>query len=295
MVRKTRVIVTGLSGLIGQRFQQLYGDKCELVNVDLTTGIDITNVESVKKILGESRAEVVLHLAAFTDVAAAHGQHDNKKGLCYRINVDCTHNVAQYSNQFDKFLIHVSTDFIFSGKKDRPYTEDDSPDPVDWYGTTKFLAEQEVQKAGENHTILLLAFPYQAKPVRPDLVSKIAEQLKTGTLPPQFGDNFITPTFVDDLCAVFNYCINQRSKGIYHAVGSSWHSSYEVASMVKERFHLSGEIKKASIVEFVRTTGRPFPHKLRLSNEKLKRDFQLSMRTFNDGLTEVFQQQSISD
>lgn len=284
---KVQVIATGLSGLIGTRFQQLFHDTYNFLNLDLTTGIDITNPLAVEKAIGESRGEVVLHLAAYTNVAEANKQKDDKTGVCYQINVAGTKNVAQSCLRFDKYLIHISTDFVFDGTKESPYTEADSPHPIDWYGITKLLAEQEVQKGGDNHVILRLAFPYQQHPIRPDLVNKLITQLKDKTLPPQFTDNFITPTFVDDVCQVFDYCITHRPTGIYHTTGSSWHSSYEIAQMVKETFKLDGEINQTTVAAFTQSTGRPFPKNLKMDNKKIEKGLGLSLKSFAQGLENV--------
>ena len=287
MPNQISIIATGLSGLIGSRFQQLLQDKYSFTNLDITTGVDITNEVAVKKAIGESGGDVVLHLAAYTDVAKAHQQNGDKNGLCYKVNVVGTRNVAQYCSRFGKYLVHISTDFVFDGKKSESYTEEDSPRPIDWYGTTKFLAEQEVQKAGDNHVILRIAFPYQKTPIRPDLVSKIINQFTENTLPPQFADNAITPTFVDDLSQIFDYCITHKPKGLYHATGSSWHSSYEIAQIVKETFNLNGEIKKTTVDAFTQSTGRPFPKSLKMNNQKLTQAFSISLKTFPQGLEQI--------
>ena len=287
-----KMIVTGLSGLVGTRLRQMFEDKYNFVNVDLATGVDITDISSVKKALEESGGDALVHLAAFTDVAGAHQQVGDKNGVCYKVNVNGTRNVAQCCKEMGVYMVQVSTDYVFDGKKDGPYVETDSPKPVDWYGQTKWWAEQEVEKVGGEHTILRLAFPYLANPMRPDLLVKIVDQIENNNLPPQFADNMVTPTFVDDFCKAIDAVLTKRPGGVFHATGSSWHSAYEIATMIKKAFGLGGNIEKGSQVEFSRRTGRPLPQKLMISNQKLASELGLKMKTFSEGLAKVKSQLS---
>ena len=135
-----------------------------------------------------------------------------------------------------------------------------------------------------------LAFPYQAKPSRPDLIAKIREGMHTGQLYPMFTDHIITPTFVDDVATIFDYCVTQRPHGLYHMVGSSSHSDYEIAMMVKETFGYTMEVKEGSLAAYIESSKRPYQRTMKISNQKLKRDFGITMRTLNEGLAEMKKQ-----
>ena len=167
-----QVLVTGLAGMVGTRFEQLYGGKYELMSLDLASGVDITKREQVNQVISQSAAATVIHLAAYTNVSAAYEQQGDLDGACYKVNVLGTQNVAQACKNNGKYLIHVSTDFVFDGTKQSAYTEEDLPHPIEWYGETKYLAEKEVQNILDNWVILRLAYPYQAMPVRPDFLAK---------------------------------------------------------------------------------------------------------------------------
>jgi dTDP-4-dehydrorhamnose reductase len=284
------IIGTGLSGMVGTRFQELYGDRYIFSNLDLTTGVDITDRNQVERAIAESNAQVVVHLAAFTNVSAAHLEEGNTEGTCYRVNVGGTENIALAAAKHDKYLIHISTDFVFDGTKQDPYTEEDTPNPIEWYGQTKLWAEEAVVKAGGKHVILRLAYPYQAKPMRPDFLETIRQKLTDNTLPPAFTNHSITPTFVDDLVAVFDYSITNQPTGLYHALGSSWHTDYEIALLVKELFHLPGDVKEGDVDAYIKTVNRPYQKTMKVSNQKLRRDFKLEMKTLPQGLEEIVRQ-----
>lgn len=274
MSDKPTLIVTGLSGMIGDRFRELYGHKFDFHNIDLTEGVDITDKQAVLDSVQESAGDVILHLAAYTDVDQAYVQKDDESGPAYQVNVVGTQNIVAAAQQYNKFLIHVSTDYVFSGKKNKPYTEDDRPEPIEWYGQTKLLAEQTVQDGLDHYSILRTSFPFRSNyPQKKDLVRKIIDGLQQNSLPPMFTDNFITPTFVDDLCKVFFMFTLKRPRGVWHATGSSHVSSYELAEKVKEVFELSGKIEKGSLEEYLKKAdSRPRQKSLKMSNAKLQEE-----------------------
>jgi len=282
-----QILVTGLSGMVGSRFEALYGHKYDFFNLDITKGIDITNADHVNQVFEETGSKIIIHLAAFTNVTAAHEQVNDKSGSCYQVNVIGTKTIAEAAAKHEAHIIHISTDYVFDGIKLEPYTEEDSPHPIEWYGQTKLWAEEEVKKAGASHTILRLAFPYQAKPSRPDFLGKIRENLSNNTLPPAFADHYLTPTFVDDAALTFDYCINQRPTGLYHMVGSTWATDYEIAGLVKQIFELPGEVKPGSLTEYLKSNPRPYQKTMKVSNQKLVREFGIKMTTLEEGLTAV--------
>lgn len=285
---KTPYIVTGLSGLIGSKLANQYKDHFSFENIDLSTGIDITDKDAVSDAIAKSSAPGILHLAAFTDVTIAHEQYGDTEGLCYQINVIGTQNVAQAAKDSGKHVVYVSTDFVFDGKKDGPYTEEDVPDPIEWYGQTKFLGEQAITENLDNYTIIRLASPYTGHPVRPDFVALIIEGIRSGNLYPQFTDKYITPTYIEDLISIFAHAIKHQPQGVYHAVGSSWHTNYEAASMINETCKLGGTIKAGSLEAYLKTAKRPYQQSLKLSNAKLVKEFGIKPKTFQEGLNEIF-------
>ncbi len=287
VIDRAALLVTGLSGLVGSRFKQLYGSEFEMQNLDLSEGVDITNAKQVEKIFASSKANSVVHLAAFTNVSAAHEQNGDITGLCYKINVEGTKIIARAAQKYHKYLVHISTDYVFDGTKNEPYTENDVPHPIEWYGMTKLMAEDVVSKTLTDFVIFRLAFPYQAKPMRPDFLAQMMDKMNAGTLPPLFTDHVLTPTFVDDVAHVLAKALLNRPQGIYHMVGSSSHSDYEIGNFVKDIMGINAEIVAGTLNEYLITHPRPYQRTMRVSNAKLKRDLDVPMHSFADGLQVV--------
>jgi len=286
---KLQILGTGLSGLVGSRIVELLGDKYEFVNLDLTSGVDITKPEEIEQKISSSKSKHLIHLAAFTDVSKAWDQrNEGEESLCYKVNVVGTKNIAQACKKHNKYLIHFSTDFVFDGDKTSPYIEEDKHHPIEWYGQTKLWAEEEVKKSGCYYTILRIAFPFKKKEsplnLEPnpklDLVRKIKSKLQEGEELKIFFDQIITPVFIDDIAKVVDYCIQNNPIGTYHCVGPTSISPYDLASIVAEKFNLDKTlIKKTSIKEANQPGLRPRQVYMGLSNKKLEKDFGIKMKT----------------
>jgi dTDP-4-dehydrorhamnose reductase len=220
---------------------------------------------------GHRRAIALAHLAAFTDVSAAFAQTGDESGLCHRINVGGTRNVAAACAAAGIHLIHVSTDFVFDGAKGAPYVETDAPNPIEWYGRTKLMAEEAVREGDAAHTIVRIAFPYVAGPApKDDLVRTFLKKLRAGRKLKLFTDQLTTPTFADDIARGLALLARERPAGeLFHIVGSSGVSPFELGRKICEVFALDPElVQPGSLTEYLKTDPRPRQRDIRLSNVK---------------------------
>lgn len=280
------ILMTGASGLVGSRFVEMFGDEYEVGNLDLTTGVDILNEQSVRDYITAHKASALVHLAAFTDTQAAFAQTGDKSGSCYRVNVEGTRIIAKVCQDFGIHLIHISTDFVFDGSKKELYVESDERHPLEWYGQTKAMAEEEVEKSGATYSIVRIAYPYRAHFAgKPDIITKIKNGLQASSLPPQFTDTTLTPTFVDDIMYVLKAIAENNKTGIYHAVGSSVLSPYDLAVAVAERFGFDKSlVQKGSLTNYLEHSPRPFSRYSGISNAKATRELGVKFATIQEGL-----------
>lgn len=287
-----KIIGTGLTGLVGSRLTELNPD-IEFVNVSIESGVNILDQIALEKVFSDNPdADLVLHLAAFTDTNAAWDQKGDQSGLCYQLNVVGTHNIVNLCQKYGKYLIHISTDYVFDGQKLGPYTEDDATSAIEWYGETKALAEKVVTDSGINAAIVRLAFPYRAKfDTKIDIIRKIKAKIENGDTLNLFDDQITTPTFIDDIANGLKTLFEKKPTGIYHLVGSSSQSPYVMAKTIAEVFSLdSSKIVATKLSDYLKTEGaRPFAPNAALSNEKIK-TLGITMRTLREGLEEMKRQ-----
>lgn len=288
-IMKIPVLVTGMSGLVGTRIKDLLSSEFEFTDLSLATGVNIVNFEEVEKRLRESDAKTVIHMAAKTDVDACEDDKIlGEDGDAWQINVLGTDNIVRASENTNKRLIYISTDFVFDGTKDY-YTENDIPNPVNWYGRTKYEAEEIVMKSKVGSVILRLAYPYRSYfQERSDFVRRIIAKAKDAGEVEGLEDHIFTPTFIDDIAKALQIFLNRDVSGTYHVVGSL---SLPVIDAVKEilsTFGLDAKVKNVKRSEYFRDRAyRPF--KLALKNDKIKR-LDVEMKRFDEGLLEVKKQ-----
>lgn len=293
-----KIIGTGLSGLVGSRIVGLLGSKYQFIDFSLDSGVNITDFNKLKSNFEKHKdAKFLLHLAAFTNVDAAHRQNRNKKGLCYTINVLGTKNLVNLCGATSIHLIHISTDFIFNGKNPPAggYTEEDKPEPIEWYGKTKLLAEDEVRRSTCPWTILRLAFPFKTepskierKPAKLDLVRKIKIALEKDKEVKVFTDQIITPTFIDDFAQIVDKVIEKKATGIFNSVGSSFVSPFSLAQKIAQAFDLPKKLIKPSLLsEFLKTTNRPRQQFMAFSNQKVKDELQVFPKIIDKALKKI--------
>lgn len=283
MPTKSPILGTGLSGLVGSKLTSLFTDSYSFDNLDISDPnrpVDITNVAQVEEVVANSPAKFLIHMAAFTDVTKAWEQTGNKNGLCYKVNVLGTENIARACEKFNKHLIHISTAYVFDGNKSSPYTEEDLTSPIEWYGQTKAEAEKIVQKLTTPWTILRIDQPFRSDELsRPDVVGRILAKLKDNSLPPQFTDHSYGPTYIDDLAKIIDWVIRTNTTGLFNATSNESWTDYEFARTIAKLSKLDEQlVKPGSLAEYLKTTTRPYQKNTVLNSSKLlnKLDFELN-------------------
>jgi len=281
-----RILGTGLTGLVGSRLVELLSTKYEFENISRSTGVDIEDKKSVLAKISTSDAPVVLHLAAKANVDGCETDKPlGQNGEAWKINVEGTRNVANACSETNKKLIYISTDFVFDGTKE-VYSEDDVPNPVNWYAQTKFEGEKIVRDLKTPWIIARIAYPYRAEFVKSDFFRAIFNRLKSGQEVMAVTDHIFNPTFIDNIALALDALIETNSQGIFHVVGSQSLTPFAAANLIADEFNLD----KSRITETTRAVFfdnralRPF--QLSLKNDKITK-LGVSMKSFEDGLGEI--------
>ncbi len=293
---KEKILGTGLSGLVGSRVVELNPD-LNFIDASLESGINILDKKQLEQFFKDNpQAFALIHFAAFTDTNAAWNQKGDKDGLCYQLNVNGTQNIVDLCKKYDKYLIYISTDFVFDGTKKTKYTEEDFPHPIDWYGQTKYLAEKLILDSSLPASIVRIAFPYRSSSnSKVDFVRKIINKLQNNETVTMFNDQKTTPTFIDDIGLGLRFFIDKKPKGLYHLVGPISQSPYDTAKNIAQVFDLNADlIKISSLEDYLRTpSARPYAKNLSLSNQKFTSESGFSLRDPISGFEELKRQLSL--
>lgn len=279
---KTAILVTGLNGLVGTRFKKDYSDQYDFETLDIrnpNNPVDITNYHDVIKTFKTSPAQIVIHLAAFTDVTKAHEEQNNRNGLVYKVNVTGTSNIVKACQETNKYLIHISTAYVFDGQKEGFYTEDDAPHPIEWYGQTKYEAEEVVLNSSIKSVILRIDQPFRSdKFEKLDVAHKIIKNIQAKNLFPQFTNHYFGPTYLNDFSKILDFFIRTKLTGLYHASSGEKWTDFDFSTQINQTLKLGGEIKSGDLAQFLKSCLRPYQKNTAMNNDKLKSilDFDLT-------------------
>ena len=304
-----KIIGTGLTGLVGSRFVELLENAYEFEHINLDNGINILDKEAAFNAISSSSASLILHMAAKTNVDGCEldkkrdkeilslkNQKDQEEAwkneqTAWAVNVFGTQNIVEACWKTNKKIVYISTDFVFNGQK-KFYTEEDKPDPINWYAKTKYEGEKAVQESGVDFIIARPAYPYRTFFKRSDFVRGLIDKLQKNAKLDMVTDHIMVPTFIDDLVNALDVLIQRDEKGIFHIVGSQSITPYTAALKIAETFDLeASSISKTTRREyFAGKAARPFC--LNLKNDKIGK-LGVEMSTFDKGLLEIKNQMDI--
>lgn len=247
---KTRILLIGSNGMLGQRlsatFQKFENIELMCVSAEEQSSIpnvqykqlDITQKNHVREIILNFFPDYVINTAAFTNV----DKSETERETAWKVNVNGVENIALYSWTVDAHLIHISTDYIFDGKAG-PYTENDKPNPIGYYGRSKLAAENSIRTSGVRFTIVRTNILYgPVKYGRPDFVKWVIDSLSGGNNIRIVTDQIGNPTYIDDLVDALNKIIEFKKEGIYNIGGMEFLSRFDFTTRIAKFFDLNEEL-----------------------------------------------------
>ena len=242
-----RVLVTGANGQLGLALQEAAKDSnLDLVFMDKNT-LDITDTEAINEVFATQSFDVCINTAAYTHVDGA----ETNKALAYAINATAVETLAKVCKQQQCWLIHISTDYVFDGTSDRPYTQADTPNPLNIYGASKLAGEQAIQAVGGTYSIVRTSWLYSQ--YGNNFYTKLQAQLDAGKTLRVTSDQHGCPTRAEDLAAhLLTGITNQElSKGISHYCGNEIMTWLEFARSLFKN-HIIYEAKSISPNKIIR-------------------------------------------
>ncbi len=267
-----KVLVTGANGQLGfDVVKRLESEGIEFLGTDRES-LDITNEEQVTRVISDYNPDVVVHCAAYTTVDKA----EDEKELCYMVNVLGTRYIAKACKDINAKMLYISTDYVFDGEGDQPFEVTDKPNPINYYGQTKYEGELEVQKLVVKYFIVRISWVFGSNGT-----NFVKTMLKLGKERDEISvvaDQVGSPTYTYDLAMLLVDMINTERYGIFHATNEGYCSWYEFAC---EIFRQAGiDVKVNPIMTEDYPTKAKRPKNSRLSKIELNRVFHLKLPTW---------------
>jgi len=251
-----KVFVAGSDGMLASDLIPVLERSHCVIKGDLPD-FDVTYADSVSIRLHEVRPDAVINCAAYTAVDKAEEESD----LAYAVNCKGVENLANACRQSGSRLIHISTDYVFDGKANRPYHEDDAPNPQNVYGKSKLAGEERIKEIMEDYLIVRTSWLYGRHGGNfVNTISSLAKERKALSV---VFDQAGSPTYTKDLSVAIKKLLEKSASGIYHFSNEGVCSWYDFACEIVRQMEINNipfQVRKISPVlsgEFPKPAARP--------------------------------------
>ena len=276
-----KVLVTGVNGQLGYDVvKELEKRRHEAIGVDREE-MDLTSTEQIKECIENINPEAIIHCAAYTAVDKAEDEED----LCRRVNATATKDIAECAKELDIPMIYISTDYVFDGTKEGEYTEEDTPNPINVYGKTKYEGELYVQKLLDKYYIVRISWVFGENGNNfIDTMLRLSKERDSLNV---INDQVGSPTYTKDVSRLLVDMIETDKYGIYHATNGGYCTWYEFAKEIFRIANIDIEVNPINTSEYPTKAARPLNSKV--SKDKLKTNRFMSLRSWKDSLNDYIE------
>lgn len=282
-----KILITGKNGQVGWELQRTLAPLGEVVAVD-RQALDLANPDAIRTLIRAVKPDLIVNPAAYTAVDKAESEPE----AAMAVNGMAPGIMAEEAKKLGAAMIHYSTDYVFDGSKAAPYTETDSPCPINVYGRTKLAGEQAIQAAGIPHLILRTSWVYgtRGKNFLLTILRLAGEREELKIVDDQIG----APTACRMIAEATAQILAQTRgnlgdvSGLYHLTAAgqtSWHGF--TAAILETRSRLMGAAspRLSPIPTSAYPLPAPRPHYSVMSNERLQHTFGVAIPAWQNGLS----------
>ncbi len=250
MTEKTeKIIILGGRGMLGSEVAKVcLSHGLDTVVLDLPD-FDITNERHLTDAVGQAGA--VINCAAYTNVEKA----ENEANLTYRVNAEAVGRLGIIAKKTGSWVLHVSTDFVFDGRCNRPYTETDMPNPINIYGKSKLDGEELLIKSGCRYCIIRTEWTYGIG--GNNFVTKLLSLVRDGKKLRVVDDQVGSATATVEVAKVICRLLAERIEGMFHFASAGYASRFEIAKFISKTLGISVDLSRCKSCDYVSVATRP--------------------------------------
>ena len=285
--KNNKMIITGISGLLGNNLAVYFRSKYEILglyhnNPVSISGIrtelcDISNLDSVGKIVEEFAPSIIIHCASLTNV----DECETNREFTREVNVVGTGNLVKSTTGKNIRLVYISTDSVYDGEKG-DYSEIDSTNPLNYYGITKLLGEEEVAKHDSSIVLRTNIFGWNIQDKK-SIGEWVLGELQAGRSINGFNDAYFSSVYTMELARIIDIAIQKNVRGIYNCGCVDSCSKYEFALKIADCFGYSRTLVSPVSIEkhsFAAKRGK----KMSLNVQKLQTDLAYRLPTIDQSI-----------
>jgi dTDP-4-dehydrorhamnose reductase len=268
-------LIIGADGMLGGELFRTFKEK-DICMGSTIQELDITDYDRTIETIKRLEPQVVINVAAFTMVDLC----EQEKEKAFAVNAQGAKNVAIGCRDIGAKCIYLSTDYVFDGKKNTPYDEDDPPDPISVYGLSKFQGEKYIKEILEDYLIIRSSWLFAQEGTNfVNTIIKLSREKKELAM---VNDQKGSPTYAKDLSQAISLLVEKDLKGIFHITNNGCCTWFEFAQKILDLIGSSMELIPISSSHCGRAARRP-PNSV-LNCEKLREKTGLIMPYWKDAL-----------
>ena len=250
MKNKTyRIALLGGEGMLGTDVAKFCRDAGLDVNVFDLPAFDITDVDQLKS--AATGHDIIINCAAYTNVEKAESQAD----LAYKVNAEAVGLLGEIAKQTDCPVLHISTDFVFDGRLERPYVETDAANPINVYGASKLKGEELLIESGCRYCIIRVQWTYGR--AGNNFVKKLIERARGGDSLSIVDDQLGCPTATVEAARAICELIYDLPAGLFHFAAKGQVSRFGMAEFILDKLGMKVELRACKTSDYVSAAQRP--------------------------------------
>ena len=243
------ISILGGKGMLGSDI----ADICRRRGIDTTIldlpEFDITNPKQLAEVVKST--QIIVNCAAYTNVDGAENQIES----AYKINAEAVGRLGAMARKADVWVMHISTDFVFDGRSNKPYIETDPANPVNTYGKTKLAGEYLLSQSGCRHCILRVEWTYGS--AGDNFVTRLIKRAKTGGTLTVVDDQVGSPTATIEVAETICKVLSRKPEGIFHFAGTGYVSRFEMAKFIFDKLSMDVNLLPCKTSDYPSPAARP--------------------------------------
>lgn len=270
------ILITGANGQLGYDFQRLFKkENIDFIATDVND-LDITDINKIREFVKDKNIDMIINCAAYNNVDKAEDEVE----ICTKLNTQAPYELSIVAREIKADFVTYSTDFVFDGAKNSPYTEEDIPNPLSVYGKTKLEGERKVLASYDRSFVIRTSWVFGV--ANNNFNKQVMNWSKSKDILSIVDDQVSSPTYSKDLAYYSWELIKTKKYGLYHLSNGDEASKYDQAKYVLDKISWCGTLNPAKTSDFnLKAKRAPYT---KLDSSKIEKIINKKIPNWKEGI-----------
>ena len=270
------ILITGANGQLGYDFQRLFKkENIDFIATDVND-LDITDINKIREFVKDKNIDMIINCAAYNNVDKAEDEVE----ICTKLNTQAPYELSIVASEIGADFVTYSTDFVFDGAKNSPYTEEDIPNPLSVYGKTKLEGERKVLASYDRSFVIRTSWVFGV--ANNNFNKQVMNWSKSKDILSIVDDQVSSPTYSKDLAYYSWELIKTKKYGLYHLSNGDEASKYDQAKYVLDKISWCGTLNPAKTSDFnLKAKRAPYT---KLDSSKIEKIINKKIPNWKEGI-----------